>query len=531
MALVYLVSSQHNKRRSKKTNEEIKAAVCENVPSLLYKYRKRGKESMADTNEKFFPFRSVAGDRKYSAEDWAAYFALFLSNGVFYSSADKLKVVTNEGMKVKVNKGAAFINGRGYRLETDKIITLDTADGVLKRIDRIVLRCDYSNRQITTEVIKGSYSQEPVAKELTRDADVYELALADVYVAAGVVEVTTANITDQRLNTTLCGIVTGLVDQADTTEIFNQFQAYMLEFEEAKEEEFNIWFNTIKATLEGDVAGNLQKQITNLQEQTGDISELKTENKTDLVAAINELAEKEPDLLETMAEVEENTTAGKYVDALAVKELNNCVNESLGGFKFYTNPVVVYGKSTESDYISLVTDGNGNPILADTESGRAALRQKLPGTEFYADTLKGDYRSVGGADSVTPFSSDAGEDTALTALLALDVAPTNASTTTATCFFSNDEYFDVTDGNVCTKACSGTVYIRWRQPIDGSGNSTNVTLTIKINDETIYTKTTGEAGRDNFEFSCEVGDVVTMTAKKASSSYGRAPVTALFISA
>ena len=27
-------------------------------------------------------FNSVSGDRKYSAEDWAAYFASFVSNGV-----------------------------------------------------------------------------------------------------------------------------------------------------------------------------------------------------------------------------------------------------------------------------------------------------------------------------------------------------------------------------------------------------------------------------------------------------------------
>ena len=285
---------------------------------------------MANANEKYFPFRSVSGDRKYSAEDWAAYFAQFIGNGVFYSSADKLKVVINEGMKVKVNKGAAFVNGRGYRLEADKVITLDTADGVLNRIDRIVLRCDYANRLITIAVKKGSYSENPTAPELTRDADVYELALADIWVGAGVVEITTANITDLRLNTALCGIVTGLVEQADTTEIFNQFKEYMKEFEQEAEAEFMEWFEYVKDTLSEDAAGNLQNQITDLQNQTtalqnqtGEISELKTENKTDLVAAVNELVEKEPDLLETMEEVEANLDTGKQVDALVVKELKS----------------------------------------------------------------------------------------------------------------------------------------------------------------------------------------------------------------
>ena len=191
--------------------------------------------------EKFFPFRSVAGDRKYSAEEWAAYFALFLSNGVFYGSADKLKVTEDEGTKVKIRKGAGFIAGRMYMLETDKIITLDTADGALNRIDRIVLRCDYTNRIIKIDVLKGSYSKNPTAPEITRNADLYELALADVYVAAGTIKITTANITDQRLNTALCGIVTGLVQQADTQEIFDEFYAYLQEFKQTTKVDIETW--------------------------------------------------------------------------------------------------------------------------------------------------------------------------------------------------------------------------------------------------------------------------------------------------
>lgn len=190
---------------------------------------------------KYFPFRSVSGDRKYSAEDWAAYFALFIGNGVFYSSADKLKIAEYEGMKVKVQRGAGFIAGRMYLLEEETIITLDTADGALNRIDRIVLRCDYSNRIMTVAVKKGSYSKNPTAPELTRDADVYELALADVYVAAGVITITTANITDQRLNTSLCGIVTGLVQQADTQEIFDEFYAYLQEFKQTTQVDIETW--------------------------------------------------------------------------------------------------------------------------------------------------------------------------------------------------------------------------------------------------------------------------------------------------
>lgn len=253
-------------------------------------------------SEKYFPFMSVSGDRKYSADNWAEYFGLFLRDGIFYSDAAKLKVVPSDGMTVKINKGAGFISGRCYILDADLSVTLDTADGALNRIDRIVLRCDYTARMITAQVKKGSYSASPTAKELQRDADAYEIALADVYVAKGVVSITTANITDQRLKTSLCGIVTGLVEQADTTEIFNEFYAYLQEFKTTTQvdiedwtteqqqayttwytqqqtaftnwyntsttawtQEFTTWFDDIQGMLSGDVATNLTNRVIQLE--------------------------------------------------------------------------------------------------------------------------------------------------------------------------------------------------------------------------------------------------------------------------
>ena len=253
-------------------------------------------------SEKYFPFMSVSGDRKYNADNWAEYFGLFLRDGIFYSSAEKLKVVPSDGMTVKLNKGAGFIAGRCYILDADLSINLDTADGALNRIDRIVLRCDYADRNITAKVKKGSYSASPVAAELQRDADAYEIALADVYVAKGVVTITASAITDNRLNNTLCGIVTGLVEQADTTEIFNEFFAYLQEFKTTTQvdiedwtdeqqqafatwyadmqptftnwynsnttawtQEFTTWFDDIQGMLSGDVATNLTNRVIQLE--------------------------------------------------------------------------------------------------------------------------------------------------------------------------------------------------------------------------------------------------------------------------
>ena len=233
--------------------------------------------------QKCFPFNSDSGDRVYKAEDFRAYFAQFIGNGVFYANANALKVVENSGMSVNVNAGAGWIAGAGYINDSVLQLTLANADGALNRIDRVVLRCSYTERDVYVDVKQGSLSAQPTAPALTRNADVYELGLADIYVAAGATSITQANITDLRLNTTLCGIVTGLIEQADTTDIFNEFEAYLAQFKAqyiaditewtadqesafntwsaAQQQEFTDWVDTIRDILDSATAGHLQLEI------------------------------------------------------------------------------------------------------------------------------------------------------------------------------------------------------------------------------------------------------------------------------
>ena len=46
---------------------------------------------------------------------------------------------------------------------------------------------------------------------LTRNNDVWELGIADIAVGKGVVSLSSGNITDTRLNASLCGLVNSLV--------------------------------------------------------------------------------------------------------------------------------------------------------------------------------------------------------------------------------------------------------------------------------------------------------------------------------
>ena len=222
-------------------------------------------------------------DREYLAEDFARYFASFIGNGVFPNPSTNLQVLSNNDMTVSIDIGKAFINGYYYENTTKLVKTIDVADGVLNRIDLVVLRLDFTNREIKTYVKKGTFTSSPKAQSLQRDSDMYELALAEVYISAGATTITQGNITDLRLDNNSCGVVHGVVDQVDTTTIFNQYLAWYeeksAEFKanldnkdseftndiKAKEEEykkaFEDWFNRMKDQLSTDAAGNLQIQI------------------------------------------------------------------------------------------------------------------------------------------------------------------------------------------------------------------------------------------------------------------------------
>lgn len=251
--------------------------------------------------EKSSFFNSVSGDRKYKAEDWASYFGSFIGNGVFPVPSTGLQVVAGSGMQVTVKAGKAWINGYFYNNTSDLSLTLATADGVLNRIDRIVVRWDLTNRVISVKAKSSSYSASPTAPAVERDADIYELAIADVYVGAGVTAITGSSITDKRYNTALCGIVVGVVEQIDPSAITAQFNnffelyraliteeynAYVArvsgyegdakadyetflqsleDYEASARAEFEAWFEGIKNTLSGDIAGQLTMGVEDLQ--------------------------------------------------------------------------------------------------------------------------------------------------------------------------------------------------------------------------------------------------------------------------
>lgn len=208
-------------------------------------------------------FNSVSGDRIYDASDFASYFASFIGNGVFPNPSNNLQVLAVNGnvLRVSVSVGQGFINGYYALNDAPLQLQLSPADGNLSRIDRVVLALNTTNREITAYVKTGALNSNPVAPALVRNGPIYELALGDIRVSPNTTSVTQANITDTRPSNELCGFVSGVINQVDTTTLFNQYQEAFNEFTTQQQQDFTDWLAQIEAQLDGNTAGNLQNQI------------------------------------------------------------------------------------------------------------------------------------------------------------------------------------------------------------------------------------------------------------------------------
>lgn len=158
-------------------------------------------------------FASVNGDRLYDDDEFASYFGRFLQDGYFPLPENGLFVEADGSNILTVNPGSAWIQGRCYELLEKKQLTIEPGDALLSRIDRVVVRCDYVNRDIYITIKKGAESSEPKVPELQRDSDAYELGLAYYRIDKGVTNLVQSYIVDTRKNIDVCGEVTSIIDK------------------------------------------------------------------------------------------------------------------------------------------------------------------------------------------------------------------------------------------------------------------------------------------------------------------------------
>lgn len=217
---------------------------------------------MAEETEKSFPFDAeeteTGYDKEYVADDFARYFRAFISSGIFMKDATNLQVIANGDMTVTLKAGKMIIDGYRYENTGDIIITIDPADGVLARIDRISATWSKDDRDIHYTLQKGTPSYEPVAPECRRTEEYKDYVVADIHVAAGVIKIQQKDITDQRLNSDVCGLATPFTE-LNTAAIFAQYQAAVNEF-----------LKFADTCIDSTVVGQIESDLANKLDKTGD---------------------------------------------------------------------------------------------------------------------------------------------------------------------------------------------------------------------------------------------------------------------
>lgn len=212
--------------------------------------------------EQSFPFDSEivngAPDRAYMAEIFRKYFYSFVNNGVFAEKGDALQVLSRvpEVMQVVVRPGQAWAQGAFYDNDDELVLSISEADPVLNRIDAVVVRCDYVQRIMSARVVTGVPATEPLHYTPVRNADVYELLLAEIYVPFASINVKQTNITDYRPYSDVCGWVTGYLQSIDADSFFRAYQLAYEQFMAEAEKGFgsqintiNDWFSNVKTDI------------------------------------------------------------------------------------------------------------------------------------------------------------------------------------------------------------------------------------------------------------------------------------------
>lgn len=196
-------------------------------------------------------------DRAYNSEQISDMFEGLVSDGVFESVGDALIVKAGDEMTVNVGTGRASIDGHWIKNDAKFNITLAASHLTLNRWSAIIVRLDVTKRTMSILEKGGLNGTNPAKPTMTNSDTIKEKCLAYVYVKAGTSTITQSNITDSRADTNVCGWVTGIIKQVDTSQLFLQYQtAYeqqletMQTWETQQKAAFDTWFATLTDQLQ-----------------------------------------------------------------------------------------------------------------------------------------------------------------------------------------------------------------------------------------------------------------------------------------
>ena len=264
-------------------------------------------------------YNSLNGDRKYNAMHFSRLFDGIIRDGIFMSIGTCMMVTATEGMIVNVGIGRAWFNSTWSLNDAIMPLRLAESDLLLDRIDAIVLDVNTNDnvRENQILIIEGTPSSAPQRPTLINEGNHHQYPLAYITVSGATDEVTQADITNM-VGTSSTPFVTGILEtmdidaliaqwgqqwtewkqaieddnadwsakerqefedwcagqQNDMSDWIDNYQSELtliqngfIDFRNASESDFELWFEAVKGNLSTDAAGNLQNQINEIVER------------------------------------------------------------------------------------------------------------------------------------------------------------------------------------------------------------------------------------------------------------------------
>lgn len=237
--------------------------------------------------------------RDYTASELYKTIALLVGNGVY--SNELTPTATNENMTITHGTGHAWINGVVYMNSTPFVLDIATADGSLNRYDSLMLRLNLSINEVYAIIVQGAYATTPQPPACTRNAETFDLKICDIYVPAGCTKITQDQITDTRLDSSVCGVPVFPVEHLDMTSFYRQISADLLKFREDEEAGFAAWVAEQEDTN--------MATMTDLVEAVRDTSD---ESRAEILALLQQL----------------NTLVDSDTVGTLIAQINNAVKKS-----------------------------------------------------------------------------------------------------------------------------------------------------------------------------------------------------------
>lgn len=162
----------------------------------------------------------------HDADEFADYFADFVSSGVYAEPNDGLQV-SIEGYNAVIAAGTAFIQGVRIHNEASLILGIANPTTGATRCDMVIVRLDKTQPKGEIVIKQGTLGTGEYPT-LTRTNDVYELCLAKYQITGGA---GATLLTDTRFDSELCGIVGNILFTPDSAAMRQEFQTFMDEQE------------------------------------------------------------------------------------------------------------------------------------------------------------------------------------------------------------------------------------------------------------------------------------------------------------